>query len=143
MRRPLIGLLAALALLVGFHVQPASAHFMTAGQVTTDGFRGECFVEAVYGTFGNGFAQVKVRSGEGGSCALSSTVEVTTAYQGHVEGRSCSLANAVDGAPGCVLASINPITWRAVAPGDAFSMRTIIRTVDGRQSTETHGAFGL
>ena len=138
-------LLLILGLVVGLGLASApaaDAHFMVAGQVTTDGFRGECFVEASYVTFGQGVAQVKIRSGEGGQCSLSSAVEVTTAYQGHVEGRSCSLANAVDGATGCVLRSINPITWWATAPGEAFSMRTIIRTVDGRQSIETHGAFG-
>lgn len=142
-------LLAAVALVVGFvsvNVAPADArpaHFMAAGVVTQDGFIGECRVDAVYGTFGNGFAQITLRATEDEDCALSTTVEVTTAFNGQVRGQSCSIASAIDfPSPSCVLSITPLISLRAVAPGAAFSMRTFIRTRDGRQSIETHGAFG-
>lgn len=146
MRRILVALAAVtLALgLVGATPEPADAHYMPEGAITWEPFPGGCLLESTYGTFGNGFAQITLRPGLSPACSLSTAVEVTTAHDGHVHSRYCSIAGVIDNPPTsfCVL-SINPtVTLRAVQPGTAFAMRVVAINLNGVRYETTHGAFG-
>jgi hypothetical protein len=134
----------AILLVVGMHALPADAHFLAEGAVTQDGFVGKCRVDAMYATFGNGFAQV-VLYPESDMCDWDgSWVEVITAVPGGVNSRRCNWGAAIDHSTSSCLVTLAPggVTFRAVATGYAFSMATKVRTTDGLESVETHGAFG-
>lgn len=121
MKKVIVSLLAALALLVGYHTTPASAHQLPGLTWTVDHHEG-CYVTDQYGNYGNGFAKMIINTAECNDWYTG--VGVSTAYNGVIYEAWCNIAVATyQPSSQCQWINYEPATIQVAYPGTAFAMK--------------------
>lgn len=132
----LVTLLAGLFLVAP--AEPADAHYLPEYTWYTQS--DHCTHSSIYGTYGNGFAQMKFLSD---GCSIYTVVEVTTAHSGHTHVQQCSLGAAIfNPNVSCAadLSGSNTVI-QATVHGVAIRVRTIACGSSGPCITRSHGVF--
>jgi hypothetical protein len=116
-RKLLVSILAAIALLVGAHALPADAATLPPGQYTVTSYRG-CSVEFIYGNFGStAFADLYFRTT---GCNAYTSVTVSAVRNGYPVSHECEYVDVVFvSTPGCALL-LNPLGIRTTVVGSAY-----------------------
>lgn len=122
MKRGIVSLVVALALVIGLNTAPASAHPMGWGQTSHD-VTVNCEMWSTYTNYGgNGIAQVAMTPNT--SCSTFSGVSITTAFGQGVETKWCFADQAIFAPTSFCYAIINSLTIALVVvwPGTALRM---------------------
>lgn len=141
MRRLLLAFLLLIALLAIAPAEEAGAHYQPPGQWYRSYVN--CVNDSIYGTYGNGFAQMRI---VGSNCSGWSQVGVVTAHDGHAHVAWCSVYAALfNPTPSCVRADGGGHTGiMVVVHGTAISYATIACYDSGGSPQcvrQDHGVF--